>query len=228
LNFDNNLLLFNKTEGIMTMMEKRSMAAFLRGWLTLVWWLALVAALLIVAVLGAALVTGKQPIELMGVPIDFRLDPSVYDITPRDAKDPSAAGGTIDDASGMLQISSWSRASLAAYLCIVLVYAAVILFVLQQLRRVFRSLAEGKPFSLENAARIRLIGLLFIFGEVAESVLEYAGQLYVGSAFVTEGLTIHPRLDLGLSAIFGGLVLLVIAEVFRLGARLQEDQDLTV
>jgi hypothetical protein len=73
-----------------------------------------------------------------------------------------------------------------------------------------------------------LIGLFFIFGEIAVSVLVYVCQLYVKSALDSSGLTINPGLDIELSPIFGGLVLLVIAEVFRSGTRLQQDQDLTV
>jgi hypothetical protein len=209
----------------MKAMGKRSIASFLRGWLTLAWWLVWVSGALVVAVFAVALITGGQAVELLGVPVDFELDSAAYSIS---TQGPSPVSATIDAANGTLQFGGVDRWAMAVYLCIVIVYAAVLLFVIRHLRLVFRSLADGNPFSPENASRIRSIGLIFIFGEVAESLLALACQLYVKSTFVATGLKIKSALDLELWPIFAGFVLLVIAEVFRLGTQLQEDRDLTV
>jgi hypothetical protein len=209
----------------MKALGKRSIATFLRGWLTVLWWLGWVAATIVVVAIAAALITGNQTSGLVDVPVEFDLDPAAYQIS---TKQVAVSGATITDAAGMLRFESVNRPAMAVYLVIALVYAGVMLFVIHQLRMVFRSLADGDPFSLANASRIRLIGLFFIFGEIAVSVLVYVCQLYVKSALDSSGLTINPGLDIELSPIFGGLVLLVIAEVFRSGTRLQQDQDLTV
>jgi len=209
----------------MKAMGKRSIATFLRGWLTVMWWLGWVATTVVVVAIAVALITGNQASSLVDLPIEFDLDPAAYHII---SKRVGVSGATITDAAGMLRFESVNRPAMAVYLVIALVYAGVLLFVIHQLRMVFRSLVDGNPFSLENASRIRLIGLFFIFGEIAVSMLVFVCQLYVESALDTSGLTIDPGLDIELSPIFGGLVLLVIAEVFRLGTKLQEDRDLTV
>jgi hypothetical protein len=45
---------------------------------------------------------------------------------------------------------------------------------------------------------------------------------------MASGLRFAPAVDLNPSTIVAGLVILVIAEVFREGVRLQEDQSLTI
>ena len=46
--------------------------------------------------------------------------------------------------------------------------------------------------------------------------------------FPAEGLRFDARPDFNILAILYGLIILVIAEVFRAGTRLDEDQSLTV
>jgi len=209
----------------MKALGKWSIASFLGMWLTVLWWLLWVAMLGVVLVTSYVAISGNPVDDLMDVPIIFELTPSLYDITS-DRLDVS--GARITDAEGMLRFTSTNTLATLTYLGLALAYFSVLVVVIYQLRKIFRSLAGGTPFSLENASRIRLIGLFVIFGELAESLVVFACQLYVKSAFLTSGLEIKAGVDLEISAIFAGLVLLVIAEVFRLGAELQEDRELTV
>ena len=55
-----------------------------------------------------------------------------------------------------------------------------------------------------------------------------AEGLYVAWRFRGPGLELWPRLDLPVTALFVGAALLVVAEAFRRGAQLEEDQALTV
>jgi hypothetical protein len=88
---------------------------------------------------------------------------------------------------------------------------ALIVWVLGQLRAVFRTLGDGQPFVAANATRIRWIAYAVILGELARS-----------------GLRFDVRPDFNVLAIIAGLIIFVIAEVFRAGTRLDEDQSLTV
>ncbi len=60
------------------------------------------------------------------------------------------------------------------------------------------------------------------------TLLEFASQKYLRSSFETTGVTLQADFAVDLSTVFGGLVLLVIAEVFRTGALMKEEQDLTI
>jgi hypothetical protein len=105
--------------------------------------------------------------------------------------------------------------------------------VIRQLKRVFVSLTSGQPFLRSNVHRIRIIGWMLIaawlfhhawdWGAVTymRSVLTLAGQVpSVPTAFIIDD--IRPEM------LFVGAAVLVLAEIFRLGASLQEEQTLTI
>jgi hypothetical protein len=93
---------------------------------------------------------------------------------------------------------------------------------------VFRTLRDGQPFVAANATRLRRIAYAVIAGEVARAVLAYAGMRYAMTHFSVQGVRFEARPDLNVVAIICGLIILVIAEVFREGTRLDEEQALTV
>ena len=102
------------------------------------------------------------------------------------------------------------------------------LWVLGQLRAVFRTLRDGQPFVPANATRIRWIAFAVIVGELARSAIVFFENYYAMTHFSADGLRFDARPDLNVFAIINGLIILVIAEVFRAGTRLDEEQSLTV
>ena len=110
----------------------------------------------------------------------------------------------------------------------VTVVLAIILWGFGQLQAVFRTVRDGQPFVAENATRIRSIAFIVIFGELARTALVFAANRYAAMHFSATGLRFDAQLDLDVFAIIHGLIILVIAEVFRAGTRLDEDQSLTI
>ncbi|MGV3587819.1 MAG: DUF2975 domain-containing protein, partial [Adhaeribacter sp.] len=51
---------------------------------------------------------------------------------------------------------------------------------------------------------------------------------YLRQNFVIDGSNIQTHLTLDFKTVFIGLILLIIAEIFRIGTRLKEEQELTV
>ena len=100
--------------------------------------------------------------------------------------------------------------------------------VVYQLRKIFANLKAGQPFIPENARRIRAIGLLVILACLVQSFLGFGLGTILAKNLAIEGVTIRPQLNFGLDGFLIGLAILVLAEVFRYGAALQEDRDLTV
>src|SRR3982751_2716724 len=104
----------------------------------------------------------------------------------------------------------------------------VVLWMATELQRVLRTVREGKPFAPSNAARIGRIAWVVIVGEFARAAIVYLENSYAASHFTAEGLRFTAHADFSVLAILEGVILLVIAEVFRIGTRLDEDQSLTV
>lgn len=113
----------------------------------------------------------------------------------------------------------------AALLIAILVVALV---VVGQLRAVFRTLRDGKPFVPANAARLRWVASGVIAFEIMRAGIVYFENYYAMTRFSAEGLRFEARLDLDVFAIVLALIVLVIAEVFRAGTTLDEDRSLTI
>lgn len=112
-----------------------------------------------------------------------------------------------------------------------LVYAFLFFIAVTQLSNLFEEICSGRPFGAANVRRIRRIGFsllgMAIIGALAQlgGLLIFWNDIHVpGTQFFWQFLLYE--LQPGLLLV--GLVVLGAAEVFRAGARLQEEQDLTV
>lgn len=102
-------------------------------------------------------------------------------------------------------------------------YFGGFLLILRNLRQIFRTLTQGDPFQPENVRRLRQIGLTL--------------AVVTGGVWVAQGL-VAARLAPGvmdpqgvgelLTPLFSVLVVFVLAEVFREGARLRHESELTI
>jgi len=100
-------------------------------------------------------------------------------------------------------------------------YLAGVLVIVGSLRRIFTTLTAGDPFHPDNVARLRLIGLMLAGLELGR----YA--FWMVSVYLLPGINkVEPNLSL--TAWFSVLVVFVLAEVFREGARLRREAELTI
>jgi hypothetical protein len=100
-------------------------------------------------------------------------------------------------------------------------YLSGILVIVAALRRIFTTLTAGDPFHPDNVARLRLIGLMLGGLELGR----YA--FWAVSAWLFSGVNrVEPNFSL--TAWFSVLVVFVLAEVFREGARLRREAELTI
>jgi hypothetical protein len=96
-----------------------------------------------------------------------------------------------------------------------------VLVIVQRLRKIFATMTAGDPFHPENVRRLRVVGLFlallellrYVFGAIHEYGLHEPAP--AGDAF-------------NLTAWFAVLVVFVLAEVFREGARLRREAALTI
>ena len=165
------------------------------------------------------------PAVTMSIPVTFNADAGTHRV--------SAPSLGIDNAHlsglrGALRFPARKGPLFWATLVIVVGSLVLILWVVAQLRALFRTLRDGRPFVPANATRVRRIAWAVIVGELARSVVVFFENYYAMTHFSAAGLTFDARPHVNVFAIVNGLIILVISEVFREGTRLEEDRSLTI
>ena len=215
---------------------KGSLASFLMVLLNVGWYGAacVLAATLVMGVLGLDISVrmgpeGSPSLEgpgvKMAIPVSFTVDADMHRIT---APSLGIAEARIQNARGTLGFRPRKGTFRFANLAIVIAMLALAMWVLGQLRGVFRTLRDGQPFVPANTKRIRRIAWAVIIGEILRSAVVLFENYYVMTHFQADGLRFYAYSEVNVFAIINGLIILVIAEVFRAGTRLDEEQSLTV
>jgi low affinity Fe/Cu permease len=137
----------------------------------------------------------------------------------------------LDEARAKLQlpipILPWSL------LAVLWIYTAVaftlILTFLQNLRRIFQRVRDGAAFDAQNAVRLRTLSLLLLALTTVNAVADVATAMAVRRGLETTGSFAVPSgLHADLTLVPVALVLMALAEVFRRGAELEDEQSLVV
>ena len=222
---DKYILIFNIHLSYNDAMGRASISSLLVVVLNVCWY---IVALSMVLAAGIAVLSAFQDIGggELDIPVSFSVDAVAL---PVRAPSLGVEGAKIERVRGSLIFSPPPGPSLIGpALIAVVIMLALVLFVIGQLRAVFRTLRDGQPFVPANARRLRWIGVTVIAGELARTVGIYSANSYVVTHFFAPGLRFDSRPDLSVLTIVHGLIILAIAEVFRTGTRLDEDQSLTI
>ncbi len=123
------------------------------------------------------------------------------------------------------QLPAW--VPVVTYLALVIVFVLVLLF-LYQLRALFRRVREGAPFDADNAVRMRWLGVWLLAFHVFYGGFVYLMSRWLAGEMASSSIPAGPYLDINWFAVFVALVLVGLAEVFRRGAVLEEEQSLVV
>jgi hypothetical protein len=215
---------------------KGSLASFLMVLLNVGWYgvACVLAAVLVMGVLGLDISVQMGPNGSpsvagpsvnMAVPVSFTVDKDMHRVT---APSLGIGDAQIQDVRGTLKFRPRKGTFRTANLAAVIALLVLAMWVLSQFRAVFRTLRDGQPFAPANATRIRRIAWAVIFGEFVRAAIVLFENYYVMTHFQADGLRFYANTELNAFAIINGLIILVIAEVFRAGTRLDEEQSLTV
>ena len=213
----------------MKVMGKRSVSSLLAALISVGFYTVAIVLVLMLGLASVPLFTDLSHIDNieMSIPVSFSVETGALRLaTPA----PNIANADIRDAhgSGTLRFPPPSGMVLTTTALLAALGLAIGLWVLVQLRAVFRTLRDGRPFVAANAMRLRWIGYAVILGEVAQSLVRFGGNAYAKTHFAADALRFDAWPTIDVFAIIHGLIILVIAEVFRDGARLDEDQSLTI
>jgi hypothetical protein len=104
----------------------------------------------------------------------------------------------------------------------------VVYIIAVQLRAVFETLRDRDPFKPENARRLRVVALALAVLELARYFTSGAVALLVRIFGQPQTEVVDSNLVVDLGAWGAVLIIWVLSEVFREGARMRADQELTI
>lgn len=136
----------------------------------------------------------------------------------------------IEDARGSLRLPIasipwwlfallWTHAAAAA---------GLLLLCLHLLRRIFRSVRDGAPFGVGNALRLRWLGVLLLALALLNGLAGFAASLAVRHGLAGGGIRVPVALPIDGRLVLMALVVMALAEVFRRGAELEDEQALVI
>lgn len=206
----------------MSILGKESIASFVKWILETTWWAVAVGFSLLVILFTCSFFVEMRGNNLtMSLPVSVQVDAPIQD-----------AGGEIkahfEKLRGNLRFPAQKGAFFSGSVAVVVLMFGYLWWMVTQLRYVFRSLSQRALFVAGNARRIRRVGWAVIFGEIGRAAIVYFWSYYTSLHFTVSGLRFSASADVNFITIVSGLAILVIAEVFQEGARLQEDQSLTI
>jgi len=126
-----------------------------------------------------------------------------------------------DDPGGL----HWTAIAPAFLIGAVVIAGALI--IVWRLRRLFDSFSSGDPFRTENAQHLRVIWITMFAIEIARYLLMGLTGFLL-THFGPHGAKASIEINIDVSTWMSILILIVLAEVFRVGARMREEQDLTI
>jgi hypothetical protein len=129
------------------------------------------------------------------------------------------------NSNGMHIKIAWLGPIAAATLLAADLYLAGALVIVGRLRKIFQTLVIGDPFHPDNVRRLHTIGIALAALELGRYAFTVVARMFahdLGLAKMPSGAGIN------LTTWFAVLVIVVLAEVFREGARLRGEAELTI
>jgi hypothetical protein len=210
----------------MKVIGKRSVATGLKFLINAAWYIQLAAFSLALCVL--VYVSIKRDVIDSDIPVKLREHQTIKGMVSTSA---DLWDAQLKLNEGMLHVKrrpSWPEIllMLGQFACI----AALTLTITYLLRKIFATLTVngGSPFIPENAVRLRKIAILIILLAPLNFINDFYNFWLVTTNFQSKENNFTPDLKLDFQTLLIGLVVLVIAEIFRTGTQLQEENELTV
>jgi hypothetical protein len=207
----------------MRLLGRWSLASFMKLAIDVPYYLLLVVLpVIFVIALWLMLTPGHSGWLNFDIPVRFQLDPASHVIV---TSRPDIQSVSLTQARGTLVVTGRISSMGIMGWGSLIISLAVVLFVLNRLRAIFRTLRDQNPFVALNASRIRMLGIVLVLGVLANAVL---GGWYAEGVirdFSIAGLTLEADRSVNTWVIFSGLILLMLGEVFRLGADMKGDLE---
>ena len=208
----------------MKLLGRWSLASFMKLVIDVPYYFLLVVLPVVFALALWMVLTGHGASVQFETPVRFQLDPGIHRVvtSQHDIQDVSitqARGTLLFRGGGSRMGIAWTGLGYG------IISMGVALFVLNRLRAIFRTLRDQNPFVAPNVSRIRLIGIVLVMGPLASTGLGAWYAEKVTKEVSVAGLTLNADWSVNTWVVFSGLILLTLAEVFRLGADMKGDLE---
>jgi hypothetical protein len=202
-------------------MANRRLISFLGTLVNILWYIAVPAlSIIFVYVLYILIFTGNLN---HNIPISIPQNDLDFSITPNK---PEYRWGGISHIKAQLVFNT-DVSFMWFVVAIVLVVGTffLILAIIYNLRKIFRSLKAGQPFAYENFSRLTRIGFFVMSFTVLDLGRSLFNRYLLNKHFWYHGKNYHGRYDWGIDTLLIGLLILVFAEIFRHGYNLKTENE---
>ncbi|MGD2122002.1 MAG: DUF2975 domain-containing protein [Gemmatimonadota bacterium] len=198
---------------------RRGLARGLRIWLDVLLGILLLAAVTIIVVWPLLSWAGH---ETYHITVPVTVDQTAL-IPPGEYE-----GLSLAETMGELEYVPETLPPKLAFWAFSVVVFVVILYGLLLLRRILATTAQGFPFHPENPKRLNHLGWLILVSTVLAAAAEFWGGVWALSNPKLAELPLSPSIQLDQAWLFFGLLVLVLAAIWKEAVRMAEDQSLTV
>jgi hypothetical protein len=139
----------------------------------------------------------------------------------------AGSAASLTDLSGTLK-TPVSAPAAAVVLGFVMVELGWALFALHQVRLLLADVLTGAAFAPRNSWRVGMLGLTIVGAGLVRGFAVLAGSWWARGHVHVPHVAFEPSFPVQVSGLAAGLLVLLLAGVFRLGSALQEDRDLTI
>jgi hypothetical protein len=216
-------MFIDKQESVMMQesktLERRGLAKGLKVWLDFLFYLTLLAAFLVIVLWPILSVFGEAE-YLITVPVAV----SEGGLLPPDVID----GLRFRDARGKLSFSLPGFFSNAVFWHLSVVLGAAGIYGLALLRKILRNVAQGFPFHPDNPRRLNHLGWIIVATSLLATVSQFLFGRWALSRLDGLDLPFSPTYQGYGDWILCGLLILVLASIWKQAVQIAEDQSLTV
>ena len=104
----------------------------------------------------------------------------------------------------------------------------ILLWAITLLRRILATTAGGHPFDPQNPRRLNTLGWILLLSSVLTSFLQYLASRWILSKVEVTTFPLSPLVQVYKEWILCGLLVLVLAAIWKQAVQMAEDQSLTV
>ncbi|MEM7307428.1 MAG: protein kinase [Planctomycetota bacterium] len=199
-------------------LQRSRLVTGLRWLLGLAFWFL---AVVLVGVCILVPLAGDSPLSV-SLPIAFDIEEPSFELG---SDHPWVEETTIVETRGNLLMLSRHPGARLAIVGVVAVTVLFLMYFIQQVRRILRNVRRGEPFAPDNMRCMRRMGIALL----AVGLLRMIGGPLMG-AFAEgyleiSGLRVRSSYELSMMEFVGGAMILILAEVFRVGAELERREE---
>jgi len=200
-------------------LERRGLAKGLKVWLDVFFYLLLLAAFLVIVLWPILSVAGEDEYQIT-VPV------AVHEsaLLPADGID----GLRLRHARGELLFSLPGFLPNAVFWALSVVLVAAAIYGLFLLRKILKTTADGFPFHHDNPRRLNHLGWIIVATSLLSTVSQFLYGRWALSRLDGLDLPVSPSTEVYGEWILCGLLILVLASIWKQAVRIAEEQSLTV